>query len=281
MTIQTIREHLTWATHALTEAGVPDAARDARKLMAHLMDEPIHRMATQDTRELEPARRRLYSQMIAERLARKPVSRIIGQRSFWKLDFDISAATLDPRPDTETLVEAALSAPFSKVLDLGTGSGCILVSLLHDRPDAVGLGTDLSEAALTTARENAQRHGLTDRARFLACDWFAGVECRFDLIVSNPPYIAEAEMAGLEPEVRDHDPRTALTPGGDGLDAYRAIAAGVAAYLMPRGRVFLEIGPTQGPAVARLLAGGGLADIRILPDLDGRDRVVAARAPGQ
>jgi release factor glutamine methyltransferase len=153
------------------------------------------------------------------------------------------------------------------------------LSLLHERPDATGLGTDLSEAALAVARGNAVRHGLTDRADFRCADWFARGSGSFDLIVSNPPYIAEAEMAGLEPEVRDHDPRMALTPGGDGLDAYRAIAAGMVAHLAPGGRLLVEIGPTQASEVSAILQAQGLAAITVLQDLDGRDRVVSGFAP--
>lgn len=280
MTRRTIREHLKWATDVLTEADIPDAARDARKLMAHVMDEPLHRVVALDTRDMPLAARHVYARMIAERLSRKPVSKIIGLRSFWKHDFAVTGATLDPRPDTETLVEAALSAPFTYVLDLGTGTGCILLSLLAERPETAGIGTDLSQDALNVARRNARRLGLTDRAGFALSDWFDGVGATFDLIVSNPPYIAAHEMADLAPEVRDHDPRMALTPGGDGLDAYRAIAAAGLAHLASGGRILVEIGPTQGAAVSALFHAAGLSDIRVLPDLDGRDRVVCARAPG-
>jgi release factor glutamine methyltransferase len=279
MTAQTIRARLKWAADELTRAGVPDAARDARKLMAHALGEPLHRVGADDLRDMPPDLADRFGAFISARLARRPVSKITGMRSFWKHDFSITDATLDPRPDTETLVVAALREPFLQVLDLGTGSGCILLSLLDERPHAHGLGTDLSGAALMISRQNAARLGLSDRVSFVAANWFEGVSGTFDLIVSNPPYIAEAEMADLDPEVRDHDPRMALTPGGDGLDAYRAIAAGALANLVPGGRLLVEIGPTQGAAVHDLFRAGGLHDITILPDLDGRDRVVCARAP--
>jgi release factor glutamine methyltransferase len=204
------------------------------------------------------------------------MAQITGERLFWGRSFRVTGATLDPRPETEVLVAAALAEPFARVLDLGTGTGCILLSLLADRPGTAGLGVDVSPAALAVAVENAARLGVV--AEFRLSDWFAGVAGRFDLIVSNPPYIAAAEMAGLAPEVRDWEPHLALTPGGDGLDAYRAIAGGVAAHLEPGGRLLLEIGPTQAAEVAALLAAAGLAGIEVLADLDGRDRVVAARA---
>ncbi len=165
------------------------------------------------------------------------------------------------------------------MLDLGTGSGCILLSCLADMPAATGVGADLSQAALAMAGENAAALGLEERTAFVRSDWFAEVEGRFDLIVANPPYIAAEEMAGLAPEVRDWEPHLALSPGGDGLGAYRAIAAGAAAHLAPAGRLIVEIGPAQGQAVAGLLAGQGFTGIAILPDLDGRDRVVEAEAP--
>ena len=192
----------------------------------------------------------------------------------------VTPDVLDPRPETETLVAAALEQPFARLLDLGTGSGCILISLLADRPSAQGVGTDLSDAALEVARRNAGQLGVAERVRFLRSDWFGGVQGRFDLIVSNPPYIAEDEMAALAPEVRDWEPRAALTPGGDGLAAYRAIAQGAGARLMAGGRLILEIGPTQGAAVTALLRAAGFDCVEIRPDLDGRDRVVIAARSG-
>ncbi|MEL6587065.1 MAG: peptide chain release factor N(5)-glutamine methyltransferase, partial [Pseudomonadota bacterium] len=182
---------------------------------------------------------------------------------------------LDPRPDTETLVEAALQAPFARVLDLGTGSGCILLSLLHERPHATGVGTDLSAKALAVAAQNADRVGVATRVTWRQSDWLAAVTGTFDLIVSNPPYITAAEMGGVAPEVL-REPALALSPGGDGLDAYRAIARDAPNHLDAAGRLLVEIGPTQGGAVCALMAEAGLRNIAVLPDLDGRDRVVLA-----
>ncbi|MCC6520333.1 MAG: peptide chain release factor N(5)-glutamine methyltransferase, partial [Tabrizicola sp.] len=217
---------------------------------------------------------------LVARIARQPVAQITGRRLFWGLSFRVTRDVLDPRPETETLVAEALKVPFLKVLDLGTGTGCILLSCLKGMPMARGLGTDISDAALQVAVGNTRDLGLEARARFRKSDWFGQVTGAFDLIVSNPPYIAAEEMPALAPEVRDWEPHLALTPGGDGLDAYRTIARGAGARLLPGGRLLVEIGPTQGQAVAALFEAEGFAAIRILPDMDGRDRVVAAVKPG-
>jgi release factor glutamine methyltransferase len=181
---------------------------------------------------------------------------------------------LDPRPETEVLVAEALAQPFERVLDLGTGSGCILVTLLAERPEATGEGLDLSPDALAVAAENARRHGVAARAGFAVSDWCVAAQGVFDLIVANPPYIAMAEMAWLDPEVREHEPHLALTDGADGLSAYRAILREAPGHLSARGRILLEIGAAQGGAVTALARAAGFPDARILSDLDGRDRVV-------
>jgi release factor glutamine methyltransferase len=185
---------------------------------------------------------------------------------------------LDPRPETETLIAAALDGAFSRVLDLGTGSGAILITLLAERNEATGTGVDLSRKALSVAAGNAAALSVAGRATFLQSDWLCAVSGRFDLVVANPPYIAEAEMPGLSPEVRLWEPRLALTPGGDGLGAYRSILRDVRSVLVPGGRVLLETGTGQGDAVAALCQSAGLQAVRVLPDMDGRDRVVSAVA---
>ncbi|PKP71596.1 MAG: peptide chain release factor N(5)-glutamine methyltransferase [Alphaproteobacteria bacterium HGW-Alphaproteobacteria-4] len=263
----------------LAAAGVPDPARDARRLLAHAMRIAPDRLTLELSRPLTPAEAAAFEAAIAARAARQPVSQITGSRAFWGRDFRVTRATLDPRPETEALVAEALAAPFTRLLDLGTGTGCILLSCLAERPAATGIGIDASPEALAVAAENAARLGLTDRAELRLGDWFAGLDGNFDLIVSNPPYIAAVEMAALSPEVRDWEPALALSPGGDGLGAYRAIAAGARAHLAPGGRLILEIGPSQAGAVVALLAAAGLPGARVLPDLDGRDRVVIAHRP--
>jgi release factor glutamine methyltransferase len=264
----------------LQEARIEDAARDARVLLAHALGIGHDRLTLHLPDEMTEPQAGLYDQALAARIARQPVAQIIGRRIFWGLSFRVTKDTLDPRPETEVLVAEALAQPFLKVLDLGTGTGCILLSCLKGMPMARGVGTDISDAALRVAMGNTRDLGLEARTRFRKADWFAGVTGAFDLIVSNPPYIAAEEMPELSPEVRDWEPHLALTPGGDGLDAYRAIARGAGARLMPGGRLLVEIGPSQGQAVAALFASSGLSDVRILPDLDGRDRVVAAVKPG-
>jgi release factor glutamine methyltransferase len=269
-------EALRAAIPRLAEAGIPDAPRDARALLAYAMGIAADRLTLHLPDAISPDQQAAFDAAVTRRLARQPVSQIIGQRLFWGRSFRVTPDTLDPRPETEILVQAALSEPFFRVLDLGTGTGCILLSCLADRPMATGLGTDIHPATLAVATENAASLGLSARARFQHSDWFADVPGRFDLILSNPPYIAADEMPDLSPEVRLWEPHRALTPGGDGLDPYRIIARGAPARLMPGGRLLVEIGPTQGQAVAALFAAQGLTNIHVLPDLDGRDRVVAA-----
>ncbi|MDJ0638032.1 MAG: peptide chain release factor N(5)-glutamine methyltransferase [Paracoccaceae bacterium] len=247
------------AVEVLRAAGVADSVGDARRLQREAVD---------------------FEEAIRQRAARVPVSQILGRRAFWRHEFRVTPDVLDPRPETETLVELALQEPFRKVLDLGTGSGCIVISLLAERPEARGIGTDVSERAVLVAGENAMAAGVADRLVLPLSDWFEDVGGRFDLIVSNPPYIAADEMAGLEPEVRDHEPRAALTDEGDGLSAYRIIAAKAGDHLTPGGRVLVEIGASQGQAVSELFRAAGLEDVRVHPDLDGRDRVVSARKAG-
>ncbi|RJL07193.1 peptide chain release factor N(5)-glutamine methyltransferase [Paracoccus aestuarii] len=257
----------------LRAAGVEGASRDADRILAAVLGIEPGQLRITDDRLLSATESGEFNRGIAARALRQPVAQITGFRDFWAHRFKVTRDTLDPRPETEALVEAALARPWDSVLDLGTGTGAILISVLAARPGARGTGTDISEAALQVARFNARRIGVD--ARFRQADWFQGVEGRFDLILSNPPYIAQAEMAGLAPDVRDWEPHQALTDGGDGLGAYRAIAAGACDHLTPKGAVLVEIGPSQGAAVSALFAQAGAA-VRVLPDLDGRDRVVLA-----
>lgn len=274
------RDALRTGAARLAAAGVEGAADDARILLAHALDLPRERLLQHMGDALSDKQARRFEAAIAARAARQPVAQITGRRLFHSLPFRVSRETLDPRPETEVLVAEALREPAFRILDLGTGTGCILLSILKAMPMARGIGIDLSAAALDVARGNAGDLGLAPRARFLCSDWFSAVDGRFDLIVSNPPYIAEGEMATLAPEVRDWEPVSALVAGADGLDAIRAIMRGVRPRLMAGGRLLVEIGPAQGAAVAALMRAQGLDGIRILRDLDGRDRVVAARAPG-
>ncbi|MEM8537611.1 MAG: peptide chain release factor N(5)-glutamine methyltransferase [Pseudomonadota bacterium] len=247
----------------LQAAGIDDAAGDARRLW---------RMAAAGSTDK-------FLALIRQRAERVPLSHLLGYRDFYQHRFIVSSKVLDPRPDTETLVETALENPFRRVLDLGTGSGCILLSLIAASADATGVGVDVSRDALEVAELNRVALGLEDRTAFRQSDWFRAVDGQFDLIVSNPPYIAADEMDGLQPEVRLHEPRIALTDEADGLTAYRAITTGAFDYLLPGGRLIVEIGPTQAAAVTRMFAKAGFEGIRVMPDLDGRDRVIVGSRP--
>jgi len=268
------------AAARLAGAGVPEPERDARLLYrwaANLDGAGLSAVLADPATAPEIDR---FERAVEAREGRAPVSQITGKREFWGRCFRVTPAVLDPRPETETLVAAALAGPpVGRVLDLGTGSGCILLSLLAEWPEARGVGVDISAAALEVAAQNARSLGLSGRVGLVAGDWCAGLAGsggQFGLIVSNPPYIAGDELAGLAPEVRNHEPLVALSPGGDGLDAYRRIAAGVGPLMAPGGRLLMEIGPRQATAVERILAAAGLVVTAVLPDLDGRDRVVSA-----
>ncbi|MEX0301932.1 MAG: peptide chain release factor N(5)-glutamine methyltransferase [Leisingera sp.] len=275
---ETAAQAMAAATARLRAAGVQDPARDARVLLAHAARIEASRVTLIAPEELATEIAERYEQLISLRAVRVPVSHLIGEREFYGRRFKVSRDVLDPRPETEVLIEAALAEPYGRVLDLGVGSGCILVTLLAERAGATGLGVDISEAACLQASANAVLHRVEERADIQQSDWFENVEGQFDLIVSNPPYIALEEMEGLSAEVRGHEPGIALTDGGDGLGAYRRIAAEITGHLAPGGRVMVEIGPTQGTAVSALLAEAGLSRITVLPDLDGRDRVVCAHS---
>ena len=275
----TAAEAMVAATARLRAAGVPDPARDARVLLAHAAQVDAARVTLIAPEDIAPDIAERYDNLVALRAVRVPVSHLIGQRGFYGRAFKVSADVLDPRPETETVIEAALAEDFDRVLDLGTGSGCLLVTLLAERPDAQGVGVDLSEEACLQASANAVLHEVAARAQVLSGSWFDPVEGRFDLIVANPPYLAAFEMDEVAPELRDHEPRMALTDEGDGLSAYREIAAIAGSYLTSQGRVISEFGDTQGADVRAIFEAEGWGDVVLLPDLDGRPRVVVARNP--
>lgn len=269
----TVQEAINGATYFLREKGIENAATDARILVAFAMGIDRSRL-TLHLRE--PLSKEHFEQAMywaSVRADRKPISHIVGFREFFGRRFNVSEHVLDPRPETETLIEAALSKPFSGFLDLGTGSGAIAVTLLSERSEAVGIATDLSPIAIFAAEENADMHGVLPRLHLEESNWFSAVGGTFDLIVSNPPYIALDEMPSLAPEL-SYEPRMALTDEADGLTAYRKIAAGAPAHLNTDGWLMVEIGWQQGPDVAALFEDAGLINVAIKPDLDGRDRVV-------
>ncbi|WP_425053694.1 peptide chain release factor N(5)-glutamine methyltransferase [Psychromarinibacter sp. S121] len=277
----TARDALAEGIAHLRDAGIDTPERDARALLAGAMGIPRDRLSLELGQPLSESQKGIYGQMLAQRSSRKPVAKILGRRLFWDRWFEVTADTLDPRPETESLIALALEKPFANLLDLGTGTGCIAVTLLAERPGARGVATDVSKAALAVAGQNAAAHGVADRLSLQVSDWFADVTGTFDLIVSNPPYIALDEMPNLAPEVRDHDPEGALTDHGDGLSAYRTIAAAAARFLRPGGRLLVEIGATQGELVREIFTAAGLDAVDIGTDLVGRHRVVSALMKGQ
>jgi len=261
----------------LRAAGLDGAAADARLLLAHALGVPRDRLTLVMGDPASSAQADTFRALVGARAARQPVAQILGRRAFYGRDFIVTPDVLDPRPDTETLIDAALEHPFARVLDLGTGSGAIALTLLAERSQATALAVDLSPPALQVAARNAQAQGVADRVTLRGSDWFSAVDGQFDLIVSNPPYIGTPELAALAPDVRDYEPRMALVPQGDdgtGLAAYRVICAQAAAYLAPGGWLMVEIGHSQGPAVQDLFCLAGLAQIRVRHDLSGHPRVV-------
>ncbi|MBU6374137.1 MAG: peptide chain release factor N(5)-glutamine methyltransferase [Alphaproteobacteria bacterium] len=281
MSASTLVAAWTKARRAFESAGLDTPIADARLLLQAAAGVDRIDIVTDPHRPLPEGAAARLDAMIARRLAREPVAYITGRQGFWTLDLDVTPAVLIPRPDTEAVVHVALALakdqPSPRVLDLGVGSGAILLAILAERPDATGLGVDLSPAALEVAAANAARHGLGGRVTFREGHWGEGIEGTFDLIVSNPPYIEAEAIAGLQPEVATHEPRGALDGGPDGLDAYRALAPHVARLLAPGGGFALEFGLGQGPAVADVLAAHGLPVEAFKVDLTGRDRVAFGR----
>ena len=273
-----ILDTLQRASMMLSAAGIENPRQDALVLLAHVMDVDQSAVLARLQEPLPPSALFGMDRVVAVRSLRQPVSHIIGKRGFWNHEFMVNSDVLDPRPDTETLVAAALEQPFDNVLDLGTGSGAIILSLLAERPQAMGVATDISAKALDIARRNAGRIGVADRVQFKESDWFDAVNGRYDLIVSNPPYISAAEMETLAPEVRDWEPHLALTPGEDGLEAYRRIAEGLAKALAPKGSAFLEIGYRQAVDVSEIFTNVGFSQPKVLQDISGHDRVIVLKA---
>lgn len=268
------------ARQQLEAAGIAGPVIDARLLVEAAAEATRVDIVTDPYRALTSEQEARLEDYLARRAGREPVSHILGRKGFWKIMLQVTPNVLTPRPDTETVVEFVLrefpeDAAWT-VLDLGVGSGAILLSILSERPAAKGVGVDVSEAALEVARENAAVLGLADRAILSHGDWTQGVDdASFDLVVSNPPYIASHVIAELEPEVRDHEPRLALEGGADGLDAYRILAPEILRVLKPGGRFAVEIGYDQKQAVEALFRSAGADKVQTVRDLGDRDRVVS------
>ena len=272
---------------AFRESGCDAPEADARIIVGHALGLDHAGVVAAESRKLTDGEVETISALADRRVAREPVARILGVKEFWGLRLQLSPTTLVPRPETETLIEAALEAIGReqarsrqwRIADLGTGTGAILLALLSELPHASGIGSDLDFAALVTARRNAEELGYAGRAHFVACDLGAALAGGFDLVVSNPPYVASRDIASLAPEVRTYDPARALDGGPDGLEAYRAIAADAVRLLAPGGALILEIGAGQAVAVTDLLASRGLRAAPPRLDLAGIPRVVTARRP--
>lgn len=267
----------------LMQGGIESAEADARLLIAHALDVERTTVVAQGKRELTAGEVNAINALAGRRLRREPVARIVGHKEFWSLLLAVNDAVLVPRPETETVVELALDMSVGlrkekvRVLDIGTGSGALLLALLSELGNADGIGTDVSPKALAVARMNAERHGLAGRCAFVCCDIAAGVAGPFDLIVSNPPYIVHDDIAALAPDVQDYDPLLALDGGADGLTSYRAIALGAAGLLAPGGLVIVELGAGQERQVRTLFTKAGLEVIAARHDLAGIPRALAAK----
>lgn len=272
-----LRQVLMEGAKALREAGIEGPERDARLLLAEVIGMPAARMSLEPDLKVTEAQTKEFHGFLARRAAREPVSKILGRRNFWGRDFEITPDVLDPRPETETLIDLVLrGAKPASILDLGCGSGIIALTLLAELPEAKAQASDISQACLDVTLRNAKTLAVSDRLSAIKSNWFSEVEGEFDLIVSNPPYISDAEMAELSLDVLNHDPHLALTPGGDGLAPYEALAKGARKHLAAKGRILVEIGYRQGPDVVRIFQDAGLAQVACHKDLSGHDRVVSA-----
>lgn len=274
----TIARALAETARALAAAGVPEPRREAQVLLGHALRAGREAILGHPERPLDAAAAARLAAAAERRRRREPTAYILGVREFWSLEFVVSPATLIPRPDSETVVALALDLAgdgVARVLDLGTGSGCLLLAVLAERPRAVGVGVDASPAALAVAAENARRLGLAARARLVAGDWGAALSGAFDLILCNPPYVPRAEWPALAPEVAAHEPEPALVCGDDPLAAYRRLGPDLARLLTPSGVAVVEVAMGRADAVARLLAGHGLAAVARRRDLAGIERALA------
>lgn len=273
----TYREAVEFGTKCLTDAGVPDAALDAWYLLQMVCRIERSYYYVHGEEDITQDAQKEYEIAVQKRAEHIPLQYIIGEQEFMGLRFKVNSNVLIPRQDTETLVEQVLKIvkPGMKVLDLCTGSGCVLISVLKNAPELTGMGSDISKTALLVAKENAKLHEVD--AEWVRSDLFDNITETFDVIMANPPYIPTGEILSLMPEVRDFEPENALDGGADGLDFYRKIAGQVKDYLNPGGYVYMEIGYDQGEAVSELMRNAGLTEVEVIKDLARNDRVVKGK----
>jgi release factor glutamine methyltransferase len=279
---QTLGEAVASAAQRLAAAGIEAPRREARLLIALALGIDPALVLGYPERLLDPAAAAKAAALVARRATREPYSRLAGRRQFWSLDFSLSPETLDPRPDSETLIEAALAALPNRraplrIIDFGTGSGCLLLALLSELPNAIGLGIDILPGAAATARRNAAALGLGGRSLFVVGNWGDSIGGPADVIVANPPYICSESISRLAPEVARYEPRVALDGGSDGLEAYRPLAGETHRLLRPGGAAFFELGEGQAPAVSGVMAAVGLAPAGVRRDLAGVERVLLVK----
>ena len=281
MTVLTVGEVIEESVRALAQAAVDDARLDARLIVAHALNWTPERVFGYPEQELEGGELNLIRELIARRVKREPLALITGEKEFWSLRFTVGPETLIPRPDSETLIDAVLAAypdreKNLRILDLGTGSGCLLLTLLHEYVNASGMGTDFSQGALKIARGNAKNMDLSMRAGFVLSDWNQGVSQmgNFDIVISNPPYVPQGDESSLQPEVLEYEPHSALFAGSDGLMEYRTIISHLPGLLDDEGMTFFEVGIDQAKAVSQLMEAAGMKDISCRHDLAGIERCV-------
>lgn len=287
MSAQNIKAAWMSLVKTLKAGEIESPVADARLLVQHALNLSHEDLLMQGDRMVTSEEQGKLDELAKRRMSREPVSRIVGMRAFWKADYIVTPATLDPRADSETLIEGALAhvQPGKgegelRVLDLGTGTGCLLISLLQEWPNASGVGLDISADAAEVAKRNSEAIGVSSRTHIEAMDWEGyAPDTLFDVVISNPPYIDHSEAESLAPEVINHDPHVALFAGGNGLDAYRSILKNIDRWLKPGGWVILETGYQQAQQVANLTNGAGLTVVEIRNDLAGHPRSVMAQKP--
>ena len=272
-----VKHLLSDATLKLSISKIDNAARDARILVAHALGITKAQLSLNTNENVPEETRSSLEKLISRRINREPIAKILGKRQFWGRTFFINEDVLDPRGDTETLIDYVIDRPARSVLELGTGSGVIAISLACEWKEVNVVATDISEAALLVAQKNAKNFDVEDKIDFLKSDWFEAIEGKFDLIISNPPYIGFSEINEISQEVLKHDPELALFAGSDGLGAYERIIPYLTKFLKPKGIVVLEIGASQSDSVKTLMNSSGLSEVKTLKDLARKDRLVTAK----